>query len=258
MAYRKVIAIAQPRFLEGDGDEGILLIHGLGSYPGVLDNLAYALNGEGFSVSSPRLPGHGTDGDDYAAASGRDWVRRSEDSLYELAGRCSKVHILGFSLGGVIALILAARSEIESLTLLAPAVTNTNRQIVLAPILRRFLRKLPGEVDFQGQNPDDPDIGYLAEEYWRWKWAAPAAELLKLQRKAKAAAKRVTSRTMLMVSRSDTAVPLKVKRVLEKRLGDHLMKTVVLDHSGHTLTTDCEKDKVASEVVAWYKSLSLR
>ena len=94
-----------------------------------------------------------------------------------LAGRCERVHLLGFSLGGVLALILAARYEVESLALLAPAVTNTNRLILLAPFLRHIVRGLPNRVNFEGQDPDDPGVSYLAEEYWRWKWAGPAAEV---------------------------------------------------------------------------------
>ncbi len=258
MMLKRVIDLAQPRFVEGTGDEGVLLIHGLASYPGVFDNLTSALQREGYSVSAPRLPGHGTDGADYIASSGGDWLRRARDSLYELAGRCKRVHLLGFSLGGVLALILAAKHDVESLVLLAPAVINTNRQIVLTPFLRHFITKLPGEVEFQGQDPDDPDIAYLAREYWRWKWPAPAAELFTLQRKARAAAKQVSSRTMLIVSQADTAVPVKVKELLEKLIGNHLEKSVVLEKSGHTLPTDCEKERVIAEVVSWFQTLRKR
>jgi carboxylesterase len=168
------------------------------------------------------------------------------------------VHILGFSLGGVLALILAADHDIESLVLLAPAVTNTNRLIVLTPLLRRFITKLPTEVDFQGQDPENPELRYLAEEYWRWKWAAPAAELFKLQRRSKSAAKKIRAKTMLMVSEADTTVPADVKELLAKRLGQNLARTVVLKKSEHTLTTDIEKEKVVDEVLSWFRMFSGR
>jgi len=250
---RKVVGLAQPRFLPGTGNEGGLLLHGLASYPGVMDNIAGTLHGLGFWVSAPRLPGHGTDGDDYVSARGEDWIRRAADALFELAGRCARVHLVGFSLGGVLALILAARYAIRSLVLLAPAVTNTNRQILLTPVLRPFVKRLPGNVDLEGQDPDDPDIRYLAEEYWAWKWVGPAAELFRLQRRAKRAAGKVKAETLLIVSKGDTAVPVKVKRLLEKRLGSRLEKTVILDESKHTLTTGSEKERVTAELVSWFR-----
>jgi len=252
MSKQKTVEIAQPRFLEGSKDEGVLLLHGLSSYPRVMDAFALPLNERGFWVSVPRLPGHGTNGEDYRSVSGRDWLRRAADSLLDLSGRCARVHILGFSLGGVLALLLAARYHIESLALLAPAVTNTNRLILAAPILRYFIDKLPGRCNFEGQDPENPDIKYLSEEYWMWRWSAPAAELLRLQRLAKRSAKKVEARTMLMISEADTAVPVEVKPLIEKLLKSHLEKTVVLKKSAHTLPTDCEKEKVAEEVLSWF------
>ncbi len=252
MEMKRVVDLAQPRFLEGTRNEGVLLIHGLASYPGVLDNISAALHGLGYWVSVPRLPGHGTDGADYVSASGHDWLRRAADSMFELAGKCAAVHLLGLSLGGVLALILAGGYEAKSLVLLAPAVTNTNRLILLTPLLRRFLKRLPDEVNYEGQDPEEPDIKYLAEEYWSWQWAGPAAELLKLQRRAKRAASRVKTKTMLIVSKADRAVPMKVKQLLEGRLGSQLARTVILENSEHTLPAGREKERVVAEVISWF------
>ncbi len=253
MGLPKVIEIAQPRFVEGSRGEGILLLHGLGSYPGVMDIFTAALNERGYWVSAPRLPGHGTEGKDYASVSGRDWLCRANDALLDLAGRCSTVHIVGFSLGGVLALLLAARYEIKTLVLLAPAVINTNRLIVLAPLLRRFVSRLPGGFNLEGQDPKHPDIKYLAKEYWKWQWTGPAAELLKLQRRARRAAKNVTANTLLIVSEADLTVPVKVKSLIEKLLGPRLLRSVVLIKSEHSLPTDCEKERVTAEVVSWFE-----
>lgn len=252
MRVPRVINLAQPRFLEGSKDEGILLLHGLSSYAGVMDTFALPLNRKGYWVSAPRLPGHGTNGEDYVSVSGHDWLRHSRDSLLDLSGRCGKVHIVGFSLGGVLALLLAEKYEIESLVLLAPAVMNTDRMILVTPFLRRFITKMPSRFELEGQDPGNPDIQYLSEEYWEWKWPGPAAELLKLQRRAKRAARNVTAPTMLMVSRSDSTVPVSVKYLIEKLLGERLAKTIVLEKSEHTLPTDCEKERVTAEVVSWF------
>ena len=158
----------------------------------------------------------------------------------------------------MIALILAARYEVESLALLAPAVTNTNRLILLSPFLRHFARRLPNSVNFEGQDPDDPDINYPAEEYWRWKWPGPAAELFKLQRSARRSAKKIEAATMLIVSEADSTVPLKVKPILEKLLGSQLMRVVVLEKSEHTLTTGCERERVVAEVADWFGKATSR
>ena len=56
---RQEIPNADARFYAG-GKIGVLLIHGFGGSPVSVDPWAQALHGEGFTVSVPQLPGHGT------------------------------------------------------------------------------------------------------------------------------------------------------------------------------------------------------
>lgn len=96
-------------FLPGQGEDGILLIHGLTANPFVLRPAAERLNGEGFHVCAPRLPGHGTDPGDLLTVTWKDWFETVIENYELLKAHCRNVHVIGMSLGGNLALCLSAQ-----------------------------------------------------------------------------------------------------------------------------------------------------
>ena len=63
--------------------KAILGLHGFAGYPGELSLPASVLQKEGYSVFVPRLPGHGTNSEDFNATSHHDWIRKAVDSYEE-------------------------------------------------------------------------------------------------------------------------------------------------------------------------------
>ena len=105
----------QPLRLAG-GDIGCLLIHGFTSCSLDLRTLTEYLHGQcGFTAHEVLLPGHGTSPQDMAKFGCSDWLNSVETSLVELEKQCSKVWLIGFSMGGVLASILASRQDITGL-----------------------------------------------------------------------------------------------------------------------------------------------
>jgi carboxylesterase len=129
------IASALPRSSPG-GTVGVILIHGFTGTPRDLQGLGEALQGRGLAVRIPRLPGHGTNGRDFLATGWRDWLRCGADAYADLHAICPRIHLVGYSMGGSIAVILAARFKVERLVLLAPALRTTNPLLPLSPLLK--------------------------------------------------------------------------------------------------------------------------
>src|SRR3954454_17729738 len=109
-------------FHEG-GPVGALVIHGFTGTPVTVRPLADAFVAAGFTVSMPRLPGHGTTIEDMATTGWAEWSAEAERAYQELAGRTDRVIIAGLSMGGTLTAWLAANHpEITGIVLINAAV----------------------------------------------------------------------------------------------------------------------------------------
>lgn len=134
---------AQPYYHAG-GPVGALLCHGFTGTPQSLRPWAERLAAAGLTVSVPRLPGHGTSWQEMARTRWEDWYAEVDRAYEELRG-LDDVFVMGLSLGGCMALRLAQqRPDVAGLVLVNPSLTVDDRRLLLQPVLRFFMRSLPG------------------------------------------------------------------------------------------------------------------
>jgi carboxylesterase len=74
-----------------------------------MEGLAAALADAGMAAHAVRLPGHGEGYADFRTYRFPDWLGHAEKELRDVMERCGRVVIIGFSMGGTIALHLASR-----------------------------------------------------------------------------------------------------------------------------------------------------
>lgn len=99
-----------------------LLIHGLNDSPAVWHDVALALSERGFDVRAILLPGHGNTPEAQLHVSWRQWLDAARLQLDYWHSADAPLYLGGFSLGGVLATILALENdEIDGLFLFAPA-----------------------------------------------------------------------------------------------------------------------------------------
>jgi len=138
------------------GKIGVLVIHGFGGSPVSVRPWAESFNNSGYSVSVPRLPGHGTNWQDLNSTAAADWFAVVEKSFTNLKAKSDHVFVAGFSNGGALALRLAQirGSEIEGLMLLNPIIHDRRIFMKLLPIIRLFVPSLKsGPSDIAKPNP---------------------------------------------------------------------------------------------------------
>lgn len=97
---------------------GCLIIHGFAGGVQDVAPLADFLTGAGHEVVCSRLPGHTGMSSDLGNAGYRDWIDSPERDLLDLRAKCDRVALVGFSMGGLIAVNLAVRHDVESAILL--------------------------------------------------------------------------------------------------------------------------------------------
>jgi carboxylesterase len=148
-------------FTHDGGPVGVLLCHGFTGSPQTLRPWADHLARHGFTVSLPRLPGHGTTWPDLARTGWRDWYAEAARAFGVLASRCEQTFVFGLSMGGCLALRLAEvhGGAVRGLVLVNPALAPDTKLFLLAPVLKHVLRSLPG-IASDIKKPGVRELGY--------------------------------------------------------------------------------------------------
>jgi len=213
--------------------------------------LARRLNEQGLTVHVPRLPGHGTNREDFRRTGWRDWLRRSIDAYLDLRSRYDEVCLGGLSMGGLLAIVLAGRFPVNRLALFAPALAVAHPMVRWTPVLRYLVPPfpVPPKEEF-----DDPGLQHLAEHYWNERRPMQIASVQRLITIARRSLGDITAPVLTIVSEGDRTVPLRAAELVERRVASETVRTVRLQRSGHVVTSGVEKELVAEEVLQWFCS----
>lgn len=105
--------VCQPFLFQG-GPCGILLIHGFTGSVAHMRPLGEMLHACGYSVMGINLSGHAQTENAMALSDWKQWLRDAKQAVKALRELCSTVVVGGLSMGGVIALILAAEGVVDA------------------------------------------------------------------------------------------------------------------------------------------------
>ena len=137
---------AHPWSFDGDGQVGVLLLHGFTGSPASMRPWGEALAEFGWTIQVPRLPGHGTRWQDMNITTWEDWYSEAERTYRTLQSACSKVFVCGLSMGGALTLRLAEQhgDDIAGIVLVNPAVHTERTDRHLLPIVKHLVGSFPG------------------------------------------------------------------------------------------------------------------
>ncbi|MEZ5380416.1 MAG: alpha/beta fold hydrolase [Microthrixaceae bacterium] len=239
-----MMAGAEPRSWDGDRN-GVLVLHGFTGTPGSVMSLAEACAGAGWTVDVPLLPGHGTGVADMMDTRFDDWLGSAAAALEGLEQRCDRVVVMGLSMGGSLAIMLAhANPHLAGMVCVNPAVIDLPEMSEgVDAMLAAGVELMPGT----GSDIADPSQAEIAYE------ETPLAPLRSL---LQAAADRpfdlgdVKVPLLLMSSRQDHVVAPEHSEHLARHYGglvDHLW----LARSFHVATNDYDRHLVAATAVAY-------
>lgn len=230
-----------------------MLVHGFGATPDEMRPLGDAIAAAGHAVRGVLLPGHGTTVREFGSH-GRDaWQRAVTEAVRALAQAGHDVAVAGMSMGALLALTQAAAAPtaVAGLVLCGAAIEVADRRAVwLArlgrlPLVPRLVPSLPKP---GGRDISDPAARAASPAHARLPLRA-LAELLDLQREARAVLGRVTQPTLVLHGRHDHAVPVGVVDTLRRTLASDWIETHVLERSWHIVTLDVDRTRAAGLVV---------
>ncbi|RIK11136.1 MAG: esterase [Acidobacteria bacterium] len=235
----------------GEGEKGVLLVHGFTGSPQSMRLWGESLAEAGFSVKCPLLPGHGTRWEDMQETKWRDWTGAAQEALDDLSARCAMTFIAGLSMGGAIACYLAAENQdaVAGISTVGAAVLNEDPRAFLLPVLKHLLPSLPGVSN------DIAEPGMAEVAYDRTPLRA-AAELLSLQRATRERLSRIGVPALLFHSRDDHVVPASNMSYLAKNLGSNDVRLRWLERSYHVATLDYDRHLIFEESAAFFNELA--
>ncbi len=246
-----VIRGAQTIDLQEEGSPGVLLLHGFGDTPQTLALLARKLHKSGYSLYAPLLPGHGRSIDAFDKSRATDWVAAAKSALIEMRSRHDSVSIVGLSMGGALAVLLAAElNDIPALVLIAPYL-GMPRRLRLAASTHWAWGRLAGAVN--ARNPQSIRDPIEREKNLAYGAVTGRAlfELWKVVRLARGSLSRVNSPTLIIQSREDPRCAPEVAEFALKSLGAREKELVWTEGAGHIITVDYGRERVFNEVERW-------
>lgn len=232
----------EPFFFPG-GDTGCLLIHGFTGAPKEMLGLGEHLADQGYTVLGPRLFGHSTALKDMVRARWIDWVASSLDGYYMIQGACTKVIIMGLSLGGALALYLGAHYPVKGV------VAMSTPYLVPHPLvkpLRPFLPLISFFWRFAAKGPSDWRNPEAAKDHVDYEGypIRGAVEVDHLLTKMRLGLPQITAPVLLMYSRGDATVNAEHAHAIQADLGSSDVKLMWFENSGHVITRDAEREAV--------------
>ena len=117
---------------------GVLLIHGIAGSRREVAPLHEHLAQCGYIVSSPVLAGHEGTPKDLADSTHAEWIGSAQVAADELLQRCDALVVVGFSMGGLIAVNLCQTTDVHKLILINTPVYYWDKRNILRNLAADF------------------------------------------------------------------------------------------------------------------------
>lgn len=190
----------RPLAHSGTSSHAVVLLHGFTGHPGHWLPFGEELAARGHTYVAPLLPGHGSEPAELAGKTLDDWLTAAGEAVASVADHRA-IHLVGLSLGGLLAILLAGPTAAATITTINSPVLVREPKLYLAPIARHFVGWAAAD-----QDPvPDPDLSHLWYS-WDRQPVDAAAELVRAIRRAFVAAGRLRRPALVVQSRTDEAV----------------------------------------------------
>jgi carboxylesterase len=206
---------------------------------------------QGYTVMGVRLAGHATRPLDIRRSSWVDWLASMEDGFHLLQGVTRNIFVMGLSMGGIMALIAAARYPIQG------AVAMSTPDNLPQDWRLRFLRPLSllmpeiskGPPDWHNpQNQKD----HLAYPNWPTAKLIDLGEIIQVMRSGLSTVK---IPVLLMQSRQDTTIsPASMQNIFDSLPGPQ-KEMLWVENSGHVITREPCREQVFAAAAGFVRRI---
>ena len=224
-----------------------LLIHGFTSWPEEMLWLGVDLSRRGHTVLGVRLPGHATVPRDLRRVHAEDWLMAVEDGVSLLHQMSEAVFVVGFSLGGALALIAAAETSVRGVVTMATPCEPTS--------LATKLRALAGSAfpmweRFPDARPH-PKLGNRHQAVYPAYAVYPARarrQLVRVQELLCRSLPKVDAPVLIVHSKDDPIVDAECAKRIYAQLGTADKRILWLEGFGHSVVRAARRSELFSDI----------
>jgi carboxylesterase len=237
--------------LERANAPAILLLHGAGDTPQTLRYLAEYLHTRGYHVEVPLLPGHGRSVKEFRQITA-DALTSAAFAEYErIRSEREWVGVIGLSMGGALAVQIAARySDLPALGLAAPYLEMPGRIARAARLSHLWGPVVPLVASTEGRSILDPAEQDKNLAYGVFTAAALRALHDTVQRAADSLP-RVVAPTLVVQSREDNRISVAAAERAFARIGAKQKRLEWLTGASHVITVDFGRERVFEMLASW-------
>ncbi len=246
-------ARAEPYFFPGN-KTGCLMIHGFTGSPTETRWMGEFLAAQGYTVLGVRLAGHGTKPEDLNRARWQDWLANVEDGWQLLQGATERIFVIGLSMGGVLALSLAAKYPAAGVvTMSTPYELDPDPRLRFAKLISLFIPyQKKGRRVVREPEVYDWHVNYSVNP------VRAGVELYRLLVHMRAELAKVTAPTLLIHSHADRAVPIDNMAKIFENLASEDKTMIDIQESQHLITLEPERDEVYQAAANFIQRISGR
>ncbi|MBI3924407.1 MAG: alpha/beta fold hydrolase [Armatimonadetes bacterium] len=223
----------------------VLILHGFTSSLDCVKALAPRLESQCVDYAMPWLRGHGTRPEDLVGVTWRDWLEDGRKALLDLTGSSGRCTLVGLSMGGLVALQLAAEhpGRVAGVATVAGCLEFRSPLVRLLPVLQALFTYWKGQPDYA-----DPERQLLDTNY-RYFPVATFASLVAYRRVVTDLLPLVQAPLCVIQSRADPVVsPASARRILERAGSEH-KEVHWFRRSKHEMLRDLECDGVLDAIM---------
>jgi len=249
-------AFTLPGTSRPDGQQvGVLLCHGFTGTPSSMRAWGEHLAAEGYAVSAPRLPGHGTTWQEMNGTTYDDWYGEAERAFEKLQTEADQVFVGGLSMGGMISLNLAMDKgrDVRGLLLVNPVVHGVRNDVqVPTPLKYAFMHLVPS---VKGVGNDVMRPGVVERAYPRTPLRA-AYSFFSALPMVRQRLPEVTQPLLMFRSRVDHVLDPSSGRIIMTSVSSRDLEERVLENSYHVATLDNDAPAIFSGSAEFLRRVS--
>lgn len=236
-------------FLFEGGRRGALLIHGFTGSPGHMLRLGEAFRDEGYTALGILLPGHGTTVEDMERTGWRHWFYAAREGYRRLADRCDDIFVVGLSMGGTLALLLAGELPLRGAAPIAAPMRIYDTKAIYTPFFKYFIRYLDNRPSPSVAESHPYSVGYKTTPLRK------VPDLLRLMRMAEERLPRITCPLLIVQPLLDgTVMPESALIIRDGAVRAARREIVWLPRSSHVCTLEPEFDFLKDNLLHFFKS----
>ncbi len=254
--YRPTMAYARfhkPTRNQGKAPLGVLVLHGFTSHIHCVDRLVTPLDEAGLPYRFPILRGHGTRYQDMAGVKACDWYEDGESALFDLLAEVEKVVVVGLSMGGLVALELAARhrDRIAGVVTVAAALKFQDPLAVLTPLMAKVIRFWPSPNAYH-----DEELRKIEDRNYP-KFATDAfASLWEYSRHVTRQLSFVKAPILVLHSHQDQVIAPRAAQIIYAKVSSRDRTLTWFEKSGHEMLLDLERDAVQEAIMQFIRHVA--